>query len=408
MGKNKRKQWKGQKKVGGSAKSARDERPATRKMDGSYFENPGKSGLLNADEEDSVVDEECLGAFASKAMTDEDQRKACFPSPVAMWDLKHCDPKKCTGRKLSRLGYVRLLSLNQRFNGLVLTPIGQKCVSPKDRDIVTSQGIAVVDCSWARLEETPFSKMKANHTRLLPYLVAANPVNYGKPCQLSCAEAYAAAYYITGYKELGMILLNKFKWGPGFFELNKELLEIYAACKTSVEVVRAQLDYLARCQQEKEYKAEHEEAIDMDLEFYNPNRLAYRLPPSSSSSSSSSGSTSCSSGSSDEENEIEEVQNNEVLSEEEVGEEEETNSQGTDVKESEKEVANNHMVESGKEEGEGHHSNTQHEPNQKEEQEEVESSTSAGDKNAPLQTYVACDNSDDDKTELQNCMPLEH
>lgn len=163
---------------------------------------------------------------------------------IAMWDFNQCDPKKCSGRKLSRLKLIKTLKIKQRFPGLVLTPTGEKCVSPSDRDIVNTKGIAVVDCSWARIDETPISALKPTHGRLLPFLVAANPINYGKPLQLSCVEALAATMYISGFKKEAKFYLDKFSWGHSFIELNKEILEIYSKCSDSQSVIEEQTKYI--------------------------------------------------------------------------------------------------------------------------------------------------------------------
>jgi pre-rRNA-processing protein TSR3 len=78
----------------------------------------------------------------------------------------------------------------------------------------------------------------------LPYLVAANPVNYGKPTKLSTVEALAAALYIADFREQATELLSKFKWGLQFVALNKELLDCYLQAKDSTGVVEVQKEYL--------------------------------------------------------------------------------------------------------------------------------------------------------------------
>lgn len=169
---------------------------------------------------------------------------------LQMWDLNHCAPLKCTGRKLVRHGLVRSVRLTQRMAGVVLTPEGTCAISRADAALVTQAGLGVVDCSWARLDEVPFDRMRATAHRLLPFLVAANPTNYGKPLRLSCAEALAAGLFIMGFAQAARDVLAKFKWGHAFWQVNQTVLDRYARCATSAQVVQVQEDWIAQCQQE--------------------------------------------------------------------------------------------------------------------------------------------------------------
>ncbi|TXT12870.1 hypothetical protein VHUM_01271 [Vanrija humicola] len=153
-----------------------------------------------------------------------------------MWDFDHCDPRRCSGKKLSRHGLATQMRVGQRFRGVVLTPKGKKPIAPCDDEVIMLSGLAVVECSWARLDEVPFNKIKGPHERLLPYLIATNPVNYGKPWRLNCVEALAAGFYITGHADWAEILLAKFSWGHAFYKMNGALIERYRTCHTHEEV----------------------------------------------------------------------------------------------------------------------------------------------------------------------------
>ena len=213
-----------------------------------------------------------LPNISQLSLENNDKNESKFPFPLAMWDLGHCDPKKCSGRKLARFGMVFDLPLKRSFTGLVLSPIGTSCVSPADKNIILNNGLCVIDCSWAKIDETPFSKMKCRHARLLPYLVASNPINYGHPWKLSCVEAYAATLYIVGFKNLGEELLKKFKWGLNFFKMNQSYLDTYTACADSTDMIKAQTKIMEDL---KSTKNEVEiDPFDVDSqEYYNPNHV---------------------------------------------------------------------------------------------------------------------------------------
>lgn len=161
-----------------------------------------------------------------------------------VYDERDCDPKKCTSRKMVKFHLVDELP-NLRsvpYGVIVLDPFAQKAVSREDLDAAKAHGILVMDLSWENIDGFPKVRKDAVH-RALPYLLAANPVNWGKPMRLTSAEAVAATLYMLGEKEQAHSVMSKFTWGEQFFVLNQEPLERYADAKTSQEVVGIQWDY---------------------------------------------------------------------------------------------------------------------------------------------------------------------
>lgn len=154
------------------------------------------------------------------------------------------DPKKCTARKLERLGHATLHnSARATPAGIVLNPFADRALSPADRHESVGERLVALDCSWETAKGEAFD-ISGVH-RSLPFLVAANPVNYGTAFQLNTVEAFAGALAILGEHEQAEEILSTFSWGPTFLELNAEPLERYAACADSSEVVDVQEDYLA-------------------------------------------------------------------------------------------------------------------------------------------------------------------
>ncbi len=161
---------------------------------------------------------------------------------------KQCDPKKCTAIKMGKFGLVKLLDRMSQvpYGCILLHPYAQKALSKEDFKDANVHGILALDVSWERAEEMfpKLTKQKRVEPRALPFLIAANPVNFGKPFKLSTLEAFAAALYILGEKARAEEMLSLYKWGRTFIEVNREPLEDYEKCKTSKEIIEAQSRYI--------------------------------------------------------------------------------------------------------------------------------------------------------------------
>ncbi len=152
-----------------------------------------------------------------------------------------CNPKRCTSKKLAKFHLVTLISahrLSRTSHAVLLDPTARIPLSRADRPAT----LVALDCSWKHCEQLVAS-LPLRIRRRLPYLLAANPINYGRPYRLTTVEAFAAALCIYGEVQHAERLLNKFKWGPTFPKLNSALLEAYADAPSAREVLNIERMY---------------------------------------------------------------------------------------------------------------------------------------------------------------------
>ncbi|KAK2975220.1 hypothetical protein RJ640_008997 [Escallonia rubra] len=156
---------------------------------------------------------------------------------LAMWDFGQCDVKRCTGRKLLRFGLLKELRVGNGFGGIVLSPAGRQCVSKGDYSLMNRKGLAVVDCSWARLDDVPFTKLRC-----------AAPQRRSSKDPSEKHEKKAAVER-RKYKKQDKKKEEEDRVLRGLifvFLGYKELLKAYSECENSAEIISVQNDWLSQ------------------------------------------------------------------------------------------------------------------------------------------------------------------
>ena len=164
--------------------------------------------------------------------------------PVIVYDKNQCDPKKCTAKRMLKFGLAKEAKTlrNIPSGSIVLSPFAEKALSPADLKYAHN-GLVVMDLTWTNIDEFP--KLSRTQDRALPYLLASNPINWGRPMELNSAEAVLASLLILGQKEQADSFMGRFNWAPEFVRLNGELLKAYSRASDSAEVVSIQNEYIS-------------------------------------------------------------------------------------------------------------------------------------------------------------------
>jgi pre-rRNA-processing protein TSR3 len=165
-----------------------------------------------------------------------------------IFHMSQDDPKKCTARKLAKFGYATIFKRLSKlpYKPILLDPYSSKVISKEDFDHAVKHGLLIIDCSWETAENS-FEKIRAKKKvlpRALPFLVAVNPVNYGKAFQLSSIEAFAGALTIMGFKSQAVEILRLYKWANNFLIMNEQPLREYEKAKNSQEIIVAQAEFV--------------------------------------------------------------------------------------------------------------------------------------------------------------------
>jgi len=212
--------------------------------------------------------------------------------PLFMFEFNQNDRKIDTGVKLVKLGLAASMPPSASFRGVILSSETKTCIARDDVSLIHNPaslmtkngsqrnggrpgfkaaksskhhskggrggpptgaaGLAGINCSWNRLDECRISHLGhlRNH-RTLPFLLAANGTNYGKPLKLSTAEAIAVSLYLCGFDRQAKFLLTKYKWGPHFWTLNESALKYYSEASTSAEMREQEKKFLDFCAAER-------------------------------------------------------------------------------------------------------------------------------------------------------------